>query len=85
MNFTGGAEAVVHYRGRASTMRGTLETRPQVIADELNAMVDAGLSLRMVGIWVPEGHRLRGDDVAALDRQAIHFEPVATTSGSVAP
>jgi len=65
-------------------MWGVLETRPEVIADELNAMAEAGLSLRMVGIRVPPGHRLRAADVEALDRQAIHFEPAATTGGTPA-
>lgn len=78
-NFAGGVEAVVYYRGRASTMHATLETRPHVIAEELNAMVDAGLSLRMVGIRVPPGHRLDAQDVAELDRQAIRFEASPTS------
>lgn len=65
-------------------MRGTLETRPQVIADELNAMVDAGLSLKMVGIRAPTGHRLEAADVVALDRQAIRFEPISSTGGGSA-
>ena len=74
-NFTGGRMATVHHRGRASSMHGTLETSPHVVANELNAMVDSGLSLRMVGIRVPSGHRLEAEDVTALDRQAIRFEP----------
>lgn len=80
-NFASGREAVVHHRGVESNWRGALETDPEVIAEELNAMADAGLSLKMVGIGVPSGHRLAARDVVALDRQAIRFEPSSTVSG----
>lgn len=51
-----------------------------MIADELNAMADAGLSLKMVGIRVTPGHRIEAADVVALDRQAIRFQPIASQS-----
>jgi hypothetical protein len=75
VNFAGGVPVAVYHRGRRRAMTGTLVTDPDVVADALQAMFDAGASPKGVGIDAPAGHRFTAADVVAVDRALIRFEP----------
>ncbi len=70
-NFAGGSRVVVHHRGRAMDMTGTLVTDPQTVADALNAVLAAGTRPAMVGLRTSRGHRLTAEDARSLKRAMI--------------
>lgn len=75
-NFAGGAVATVHHRGSASSRRGHLVTDPAQVAGALNDVLASGTAPRSLGLRVPAGHRLTAEEVTALGRAMVRFEPV---------
>ncbi len=74
-NFRGGCPVTVHARGRRLRMIGRLEDRPERVAAVLRSIAADRGSLRLLGIRVPSGRELTGDDVRTLDRALLVFEP----------
>lgn len=75
-NFSGGAPAILHHRGRASRMLGTLITDPSEVALYLGAVLAGGSSARLLGIDLPRDHELNASDVVSLTRAMIQFRSI---------
>ena len=73
-NFSPSAPAVVHYRGHARHMTGTLVPDPAEVARYVGIVLAGGTSPRQVGLRVPTGHTITGADVIEVGRQIIRFE-----------
>jgi hypothetical protein len=75
VNFSAGAPATVHHRGRTQPMTGMLVTDPAQVARSLESVLASGTSPRQVGLHVPSGHTITDSDVAATGRAMIRFRP----------
>src|SRR5215213_299891 len=71
LNFREGSPVTVRQRGRTLRGTGTLEEDPETVADRFRRVIDAGTSARMLGIGVPEGHRVTAEDVRAVGRTLV--------------
>jgi hypothetical protein len=76
-NFSPGALATVHHRGRAQQMIGTLITDPDEVAHALRSVLTNGTSPHLVGLNIPAGHSVTAADAAAVGRAMIQFRPQA--------
>lgn len=72
-NFVNGAPVVVHYRGRAQPMIGTLVSDPTEVAKDIRAVLAEGVRASQIGLEIPAGHALTQNDVTLLDRAVIRF------------
>lgn len=75
VNFRAGAAANIHYRGHARVLEGALITDPMTVADSLNSLLQSGVSPKLLGLDVPQGHQLTVEDVQAVRRALIEFRP----------
>ena len=73
-NFSPSAPAVVHYRGHARHMTGTLVRDPAEVARYVGVVLAGGTGPRQIGLRVPSGHTITAADVVQVDRQIIRFE-----------
>ncbi|MET0838769.1 MAG: hypothetical protein ABWY19_08320 [Marmoricola sp.] len=80
-NFRDGCPVTVHARGRRRQMIGRLEDEPEDVAAALRSIAVSRGSLRFLGIRVPDGRELTGDDVRLLDRALLMFGPVPSGEG----
>lgn len=74
-NFSGGAPATLHHRGRARQMTGTLVADPAEVADALRSVLAGGTSPRLIGLDIPSEHRVDASDIASVGREMIRFHP----------
>jgi len=74
-NFASGLPVTVHQRGRSRRCTGALDTDRHAVAAALNELLASGTSGRLLGLSVPRGYVLGGDDAAAVDRALIRFTP----------
>ena len=72
-NFSGGASATLHHRGRTRQMIGTLITDPAEVADALRSVLAGGTSPRLLGLHIPSEHRVDASDIASVGREMIRF------------
>ncbi|MDQ3772460.1 MAG: grhN [Actinomycetota bacterium] len=72
-NFANGAPALVHHRGRAQPMIGTLVSDPTEVARDIRAVLAWGTPASQIALQIPEGHTLSENDVSSLDRAVIRF------------
>lgn len=75
VNFRNGIPVTVRFRGRRLDMVASLDDDPNRVAAALRSLADRRGSLRPVGVDIPAGHRVTPDDVAAVNRAVIRFEP----------
>ena len=74
VNFAGGAEVVVHHRGRAQRMTGTLDSDADEVARLVRALLASGIRDRMVGMEITDGHEVTADDMRHIDRRVVRLE-----------
>ncbi|MGZ4759909.1 MAG: hypothetical protein ACXV95_12685 [Acidimicrobiales bacterium] len=74
-NFAGGRAATVWHRGRPRPWSGTLVADRSAVVDLVNRVLATGASAGSIGLRIAPGHELDADDIAAVDRAAIRFEP----------
>jgi hypothetical protein len=74
-NFAGGADAVVHVRGRSQRMRGIYVDEPEEVAAAFRAIIAAGASPASLALKVPKGVTVQAADVARTGRTIIRFTP----------
>jgi hypothetical protein len=75
VNFRNGIPVSVTFRGRRQKFTGTLVDDPDAVAAALRHLTEQHGSLRPVGVDIPRGHRITGDDVRAVGRALIRFTP----------
>jgi hypothetical protein len=80
VNFRDGIPVIVHHRGHRRELTGSLVDDPEVVAAELQRLIDQRRDLRSVGVDIPPGHRITATDVRAVDRALVRFTPSATSS-----
>jgi hypothetical protein len=78
-NFVGGAPALVRHCGRTTAMTGTVQSDPVAVARTLQQLFDAGDQARTVGLAVDDGHAVTPDDVIAVRRTIVWFDPIPST------
>jgi hypothetical protein len=74
LNFRGGAPVTVLHEGRTLTGTGTLIEEPEEVARGIQHALDSGSKPSLLGITVPEGHRVTPEDVRATERAMIRLE-----------
>ncbi|MBK5289592.1 MAG: hypothetical protein JJE46_14110 [Acidimicrobiia bacterium] len=79
-NFVGGAPARVRHCGRSRAMTGTLQSDPVTVAHALQQLFEAGNQARTVGLAVDHGHSVTPEDVIAVRRAIVWFDPILSTS-----
>ena len=77
VNFTGGHEARVRWRGHRGVFMGTLDADPDSVAHVVNTLVRGGTSARSLALRIPAAHVVTAADVTATRRAAIRFRSVA--------
>jgi hypothetical protein len=82
-NFTPSAPVVVHHRGRALDMTGTLVSDPAEVARYIGTVLLGGTPARQIGLQIPTGHTISEADVVHVDRQVIRFDPADDLPPSV--
>jgi hypothetical protein len=75
-NFDGGWPVLVSRRGEEQEARGDLVTDPGFVGPAIRAVLDAGTSPRLLGLWIAGGHRPTDAELAAT-RDAIVIHPHA--------
>jgi hypothetical protein len=73
-NFKGGAPVTLVQEGRRRPGTGTLVEDPDVVASAFQAVFDDGAPPRALGLEVPDGHRMTGEDVRAVQRVMIRID-----------
>lgn len=76
-NFVHGAPVLVHHRGRARPMVGTLDPDAEVAARAVRTLLANGVPDRQIGIRVSEGHRVTVDDMERLGRRILRLDEPA--------
>ena len=74
-NFAGTAQVLVHHRGRATPMVGTLVSDPAATAAAIAEVLASGASTRFLAVDVPAGHRITAEDTARLKTAMVRLEP----------
>jgi hypothetical protein len=74
LNFRGGAPVEVVHEGRTLTGTGTLVEDPEAVARGLQQAIDAGSKPSLLGITVPDGHKVTPEDVRATGRAMVRLE-----------
>ncbi len=74
-NFADGHDATVIHRGRPRSMRGTLVSDPELVANALNELLANGTKSQHTGLNIPDAHRVTAADVINVSRQLVIFEP----------
>jgi len=75
VNFEGGRSTSVTHRGRTRRMTGTLVRDPAVVAEAFNELLMTGTKPGTTGVRIPPGHVVTADDVVAVNRVLIRFDP----------
>jgi len=65
-NFANGTPVVVHHRGHAQHMTGTLVSDPAQVAKDIRAVLAGGTPANQIALNIPEGHTLTNSDVSSL-------------------
>ena len=73
-NFRGGAPVVLIQEGRRRHGSGTLIEDPEAVARAFQTVIDEGAPPRALGLEVPDGHRMTGEDVRAVGRVMIRID-----------
>ena len=73
LNFRGSASTTVRSGGRTLHRMGVLVEDPQAVSLGLQHAIDSGSTPRMLGLYVPEGHRLTPSDMEMLGRAMIRI------------
>ena len=76
VNFGGGAPATVRHHGATQPMTATLEADPTAVAHTLTKLFEAGNAPKTVGLAVQPGHVITPEDVVAVHRAVVWFDPV---------
>jgi hypothetical protein len=76
VNFGSDTPVTVHFHGRRREMLATRITSPASVAATLQALVDGGGSLKLVGLAVDAGHRITAEDMVIQHRDALHLRPI---------
>ena len=74
VNFRGGTPVTVVHEGRKLTGTGTLVEDPEEVARGLQQAIDSGSKPSLLGITVPDGHKVTPEDVRATRRAMIRLE-----------
>ena len=74
-NFDGGAPAIVRHCGATRSMTATLDADPATVAHTLTRLVAAGHAPKTVGLAVEPGHVISPEDVVAVHRAVVWFDP----------
>jgi hypothetical protein len=74
-NFTGGHVASVRWKGTRADYVGTLQADPDVVAEVINALLNAGTSPRSLALRIAAGHTVSAADVTATGRGIVRFQP----------
>lgn len=74
-NFAGTAPVLVHHRGRATEMVGTLVTDPAMTAAAIDEVLASGASTRFLAVDVPIGHHITAEDTTMLGTAMVRLEP----------
>src|SRR3954469_16183574 len=82
VNFRGGAPVTVVHQGRTLTGTGTLVDDPEEVARGIQQAIDSGSKPSLLGITVPEGHRVTPEDVRATERAMIRLEVAGSPRSS---
>lgn len=72
-NFSEGAPATVHHRGRSRQMVGTLVSDPGEVAGVLRSVLAGGTSPLLLGLDIPSGHSVDASDITSVGREMIRF------------
>lgn len=75
-NFADGAHATVRHHGATQPMTATLEADPTAVAHTLTKLFEAGNAPKTVGLAVQPGHVITPEDVVAVHRAVVWFDPV---------
>lgn len=73
VNFAGGADVLVHHRGRAQPMTGTLDPDADGVAPVVRDLLASGTPDRMIGMQISDGHQVTTADMRRLDRRIIRL------------
>lgn len=79
-NFVGGAGVLVHHRGRARPMVGTLDPDADAAARAVRALLANGVPDRQIGMRISPGHEVTAIDMERLDRRIIRLSEPAVGS-----
>lgn len=72
-NFVGGAHVIVHHRGRAHSMLGTLDPDAEAAARAVRGLLASGVADRAMGLRISAGHEVTTDDMQRVNRRIIRF------------
>lgn len=72
-NFAGGAQVLVHHRGRSHPMLATLDGDAEAAARAVRCLLARGVPDKQLGMRISADHTVDTEDMRRLDRRLIRF------------